>query len=86
MPDLKLWTADECTSYGVKDGTVFWYPAARWGWTLSLPFVDVDVSRAIDGDHLWVEVSRPPCILNLYRWGVTLVTRRRILRLGWRAR
>ena len=31
MPALKRWTADACTSYGVKDGTVFWYPAARWG-------------------------------------------------------
>lgn len=70
-------------SYGISNSKVFWYPTARWGWTISLLFTDVNVSREMDGD-LWVEVHRPPFILNLYRWGVTLVTRQRILKLGWR--
>ena len=85
MPAMKRWTADECTSYGVRDGKVYWYPVAHWGWTLSLPFVDVDVSREMDGD-LRVDVSRPAVTLALYRWGVICITARRVLRLGWRAR
>ena len=71
MPDLKLWTADECTSYGVKDGTVFWYPAARWGWTLSLPFVDVDVYQ---NEVLNVDIVRPgfAVCFHVLGWAVSV--------------
>ena len=85
MLAVRRWTADECTLYGFKGGQIFWYPIARWGWTLSLPFMDVDVSRETDGD-LRVDVSRPAITLAFYRWGAICITARWVLRLGWRVR
>lgn len=86
MPSVSRWSREDCELYGFKDGKVCWYPVAHWGWTLRLGPLDIDVSREMDGDlRVDVLLGRRQLTIGLFRWGMVVIARHGILRLGWRA-